>query len=92
VLVKLDLDGDCDLSKLPGRVVDVERSYSGGCHVLIDVDVDLKHPCAHILVAAALGSDLDRAILDLVRCISGTPHDRFFDTYCLGMGCSKRKR
>jgi len=92
VLVKLDLDGDCDLSKLPGRIIDVERSYSGGCHVLVDVDVDLNHPCAHILVAAALGSDLDRAILDLVRCISGAPHDRFFDTYCLGKRCEKRRR
>jgi len=91
VLVRLDLDGGCDLSKLPGKVIDVERSYSGGCHVLVELDLDLKHPCAHVLVAATLGSDLDRAILDLVRCLSSAPHDRFFDTYCLGKRCEKHK-
>ena len=88
MIVKLDLDGGCNLPR-GVKILDVEVSHSGGCHVLVEVDLEINLPCIEVLVAAALGSDLQRAILDFIRCINGMPYDRLFDVYCINKKCRK---
>jgi hypothetical protein len=78
-LVRLDVD-DCDLTKIPGyaKLVSVDRSANGGCHVLVEAPVP-DWPCAEAVASYILGSDPMHALMELIRCVNGVPEGTFFD-------------
>lgn len=77
MIIRLDIDGDCNLEKIDGVIVDVEKSTNGGCHVAVYIPVDGE--CVDVMAAIAMGSDPTRGLLDLIRCLNGIPYDRLYD-------------